>query len=153
MGTNDVKEHGMSETKKRKAEGVGDLDARIAEMEAELTEGHGRPLTWDEVTASTAEEIFRKEQRRGILPRLIRAAKVKRLELEVRAREAEAEAIRAKLSPAYEAFQEKEAELSAAKERRDKAHGEWAVTLSALHSAEGRTERAARELAALKGER
>lgn len=74
----------MTETKKRtrKAENIEDLDAQITCMEAELAEGYGHPLTWEEVTSTTAEEIARKEQRRGILPRLIHAAKVRRLELE-----------------------------------------------------------------------
>jgi broad specificity phosphatase PhoE len=37
-------ENAVTETKKRKGESVEDLDARIREMEAELAEGHGRPL-------------------------------------------------------------------------------------------------------------
>jgi hypothetical protein len=142
----------MTETKGCKAESAEDLDARISEMQAELEDGHGRPLTWDEVTSTMTDEIARKEQRRGILPRLIHAAKVRRKEVELRDRRAEADAIREKLKPAYEAFPEQEAELLRAKERRDKAHGEWAVTLSALQSADNRTERTARELAELRGE-
>jgi chromosome segregation ATPase len=142
----------MPETKRRKGESVEDLKARISEMEAELRDGHGRPLTWDEVTSTTAEEIAAKETRRGILPRLIHAAKVKRLEVDLRDRGAEAEAIRAKLEPAYEAFQEMEAEARAAKERAEEAGGEWRKILSAVNSADGRAERTARELAELKGE-
>ena len=44
----------MTETKKRKAESVQVLDAKIAEMEAELADGHGRPLSWDEVTSASS---------------------------------------------------------------------------------------------------
>jgi hypothetical protein len=74
----------MIETKKRtrKVENIEDLDAQIASMEAELAESYGKPLTWEEVTSTKAEEIACKEQRRGVLPRLIHAAKVRRLELE-----------------------------------------------------------------------
>ena len=63
----------MTETKKRtrKTESVEVLDEQIQGMEAELVEGYGKPLTWEEVTSTTAAEIARKEQRRGILPRLI----------------------------------------------------------------------------------
>ena len=68
----------MTETKSRKTESVEDLDAEILEMEAELADGHGRPLSWDEVTATTPDEMARKEQRRRILPRLIHAAKGRR---------------------------------------------------------------------------
>ncbi len=142
----------MTETKKRKAVGVEDLDAEILEMEAELEDGYGRPLTWDEVTSTTADEIARKEQRRGILPRLIHAAKVKRLERERDRREREANAFREKLEPLYGVFQEKEAELLEAKEARDAAHGEWAVNLSAVDSADGRTQRTERELNELRAE-
>ncbi len=141
----------MTETKKRKAESVEDLDRSIQEMEAELADGHGRPLTWDEVTSTTAEALVRKEQRRGILPRLIHAARIKRLELEVQSRQRVADELRAKLEPSYEAFQEKEDELRRAKEVRDEAHGEWAMTLSALQGADGRVDRVARDLQELRG--
>ena len=74
----------MTETKKQmsKPETIEDLDASIKRMEAELAEGYGRPLSWEEVTSTTAEELAAKEQRRSVLPRLITAAKVKRLELQ-----------------------------------------------------------------------
>jgi len=73
----------MTEKKKRKAgTALENLDAKVQEMEAELEDGYGEPLSWDEVTSTTVEEIARKEQRRGIRPRLIEEAKVKRLELE-----------------------------------------------------------------------
>jgi hypothetical protein len=138
----------MTETKKRtrKAESVEDLDAKIAEMEAELQEGYGKPLTWDEVTSTTAEEIARKEQHRGVLPRLIRAAKVRRLELEKRRREDEAASLRAKVETTYAALQEQEERLRAVEEDRDAAHAEWALTLSAKQNADERTRRADKEL-------
>jgi len=142
----------MTETRKRKAESVEELDAEIAEMETELAEGYGRSLTWDEVTSTTAAELARKEQRRGILPRLLHAAKVKRKEVELRGREREAEEVRAKLQPAYDAFQEKEAELRAAKEARDEAHGEWTLALSAVQSADERAKRVRRELREIRGD-
>ncbi len=101
----------MTETKERKTESVEELDVKIAEMQAELEDGHGRPLSWDEVTATTPGEMARKEQRRGVLPRLIEAARVKRLELELRDREREAETLREGLQGRYDAFQAKEDEL------------------------------------------
>jgi hypothetical protein len=88
----------------------------------------------------------RDEQRRGVLPRLIQAAKIKRLELQLRDREREAEGLREGLERLYEAFQAKEDELRQAKEARDAAHGQWAIRLSAVQGAEGRAERKAREL-------
>jgi chromosome segregation ATPase len=138
----------MTETKKqgRKAETIEDLDASIESMETELAEGYGRPLSWEEVTSTTAEEIARKEGRRGVLPRLIHAAKVRRLELEKLRRQEEAAPLREKLEATYQAFQEQEDELRKAKEKRDAAHAEWTLTLSALQSAEERTQRTEKEL-------
>jgi hypothetical protein len=142
----------MTETRKRtrKMESVEDLDEQIQSMEAELVEGYGKPLTWEEITSTTAEEIARKEQRRGVLPRLIRAAKVRRLELVKLRREEEAGPLREKLEATYQAFQEQEDELRRAKEKRDAAHAEWTLTLSALQSAEERTRRTEKELGELR---
>ena len=119
-------------------------------MEAELADGYGQPLTWQEVTSTTAEEIARKEQRRGILPRLIHAAKVRRLELEKLRREEEATPLREKLEATYAAFQEQEDRLRRAKEERDAAHAEWTLTLSALQSADERTRRTEKDLRELR---
>jgi chromosome segregation ATPase len=144
----------MTETKKRtrKTESVEVLDEQIQGMEAELVEGYGKPLTWEEVTSTTAAEIARKEQRRGILPRLIHAAKVRRLKLEKHRCEEEAAPLREKVEATYQAFQEQEDELRRAKEKRDAAHAEWTSTLSALQSAEGRIQRTERELQELREE-
>jgi hypothetical protein len=116
----------MTQTRKRtrKKESVEDLDEQIQSMEAELAEGLGKPLTWEEVTSTTAEEIACKEQRWGVLPRLIHAAKVRRLELEKLRREEEAAPLREKLEATYAAFQEQEDQLRKAQEKRDAAHAE-----------------------------
>jgi hypothetical protein len=142
----------MTETRKRtrKTESVEDLDEQIQTMEAELVEGYEKPLTWEEVTSTTAEEIARKEQRRGILPRLIHAAKVRRLELEKLRREQEAAPLREKLEATYAAFLEQEDELRKAKEKRDAAHAQWTLTFSALQSADERTRRVEKALCELR---
>ena len=142
----------MTEMRKRsrKIEKVEDLDEQIQSMEAELVEDYGKPLTWEEITSTPVEEIARKEQRRGVLPRLIHAAKVKRLELELLRREEEAAPLREKVQATYAAFQEQEDELRKAKEKRDAAHAEWSLTLSALQSADERTRRTKKELRELR---
>ena len=60
----------MTETNKRsrKTESVRDLDEQRQSVEAELVEGYGKPLTCEEISSSTTEEIARKEQRRDVLP-------------------------------------------------------------------------------------
>jgi hypothetical protein len=61
-------------------------------------------------------------------------------------REQEATPLREKLERTYKAFQEQEEYLRRAKKRWHEAHAEWAITLSALQSADDRTGRAQREL-------
>ena len=58
------------------------LDGKIESMEAEVEDAEASPLVWDRITATTAQELAATEQRRSILPRLILAARIKRLELE-----------------------------------------------------------------------
>jgi hypothetical protein len=142
----------MTETKKRtrKEQSAEDLDQQIAGMEAELEEGYGKPLTWDEVTSTTAEEIARKEQRRSVLPRPIHAARVKRLEREAGRREEEALELQEKVETTHAAFREREEEMRGVKERCDAAQAEWALALSASQSANDRARRAARELRKLR---
>jgi hypothetical protein len=116
----------MTETKKsaRKEQSAEDLDEQILSMEAELAEGYGRSLDWDEVTSTTTEELAQKEQRRSVLPRLIHAARVKRLEREVGRREEEASALQEKVEATYAAFLKREEEMRGAKEKRDAAQAE-----------------------------
>ena len=154
LEANELEENHMSTTKTTDTveREITELDEKIASMEAELTEEAAAPLSWDEITSTTTEEIARKEQRRGILPRLIHAAKVKRLELEKRRREEEAAPLREKLESTYAAFQAQEERLRKAKERRDAAQAEWGITLSGLQSAEERIRRTEQELHELKGE-
>ena len=110
-----------------------------------MTETRKRPRKTESV-----EEMARKEQRRGILPRLIHAAKVRRVELAKKRREEEAAPLREKLEATYAAFQEQEDQLRKAKEKRDAAHAEWSLTLSALQSADERTRRTEKELSELR---
>ena len=58
-----------------------EMDGEIERLEAERAElmSPARTLTWEEIQAG--EDPGKRERRRGILPRLIVAAKVRRLEL------------------------------------------------------------------------
>ena len=140
----------MTETKRRKKDSVESLEEQIEAMEAELAAGYGKPLSWEEVTSTTADEIAKKEQRRGVLPRLIHAARVRRLELEVGRCENEVAPRLIQIEETYASFLEEEEALRCAQEKRDAAHGEWNLALSALQSAEDRTKRTKRELRELK---
>lgn len=137
-------------------EEITTLDGEIQRLEAERAEleAPAREMTWDELVANSAEFEAR-QRRRGILPRIIHAGRVRRLELEKRRHEEHAASLRAELEAKYEAFQVHEAKLRQAKEERDSAHGQWTLTLSAVQSAEERarrTQRELRELRELRGE-
>ena len=54
------------------------VERDIEGMEREMAEGAASLLRWEEITSTTAEDLARKEQRRGILPRLLQAARVRR---------------------------------------------------------------------------
>ncbi len=134
------------------------LDEKIVrlEVEAEELEGPAREPTWDELVSNSAKyerDLEARERRRSVLPRILHAAKLKRLELEKRQHVEHAESMQQTLEAKYEIFQEHEEKLRRAKEERDTAHAEWTLTLSALQSARDRARRTEREIAELKGER
>lgn len=129
-------------------EEIAALDKEIQNMEAELAEESAAPLSWDEITSSTADELARKEQRRGILPRLLKAARIKRLELRKRQYELEAEPLRAECEENYHKLERATEKERKAKEEREAALGAWNFTLSTVRGLERRikdTERQIRE--------
>ncbi len=142
----------MTETKKqkRKAETIEDLDASIQSMEAELAEGYGTPLSWEEVTTTTAAELAAKEQRRSILPRLIAAAKAKRLELEIAGLEAKARALGAEREENYHRLEKATDKARRAEEEREAARGAWATALGTSQDLERRIRQRKRELRELR---
>jgi hypothetical protein len=117
----------MTETKKqgRKAETIEDLDASIERMEAEFAEGYGRPLSWEEVTSTTADELAAKEQRRSMLPRLITAARVRRLELQRARWERNLAPLEHQREEAHKRLEAAEAKYHEALEERNLARREW----------------------------
>lgn len=145
----------MTETKKRTRSQQVDaetqtIDENIRTMEAELRDVGAGPLVWDEITPATAEELASKEQRRWVLPRLITAAKIKRLELE-RRRELERakplEEIRAK---AHERIERATAAKLKADEELGAARFEWADAHSRLENRSRRIKEIDREIASLR---
>ena len=130
------------------------LDEQIQRWERELEEAP-REIGWDELVENSAQierELDARERRRRILPRIIQAGKVKRLELEKRRHEEHAASLREELEASYAAFQEHEERLRQAKKKRDASHGKWMLAMSAVQSAEDRAKRTERELRQLRGE-
>ena len=144
----------MTETKKqrRKPETIEDLDASIRSMEAELAQGYGHPLSWEEVTSTTSDELAAKEQRRSILPRLITAAKVKRLELQRAKWEQEIEPLQHQREEAYKHLEEATAKYHEALAERGRAQGAWSHADGLIQSRQDRIRQINREIRELRGE-
>jgi chromosome segregation ATPase len=124
------------------------LDREIASMEAELREVDA-PIVWGE---AAAEELEARERRRAILPRLITAARAKRLELQQEGYRRQLEPLGAECEQAYQKLQKALEKEHKAKEEREAAQGEWRIKLSATQNLKDRIRRTQRELRELKGE-
>jgi chromosome segregation ATPase len=138
----------MRETKirGRKAETIEDLDASIEKMEAELAEDYDRPLNWEEATTTTAEELAAKEQRRSIVPRLITAAKIKRLELQRERWEREIEPLEVERDEAHERLEAAQTKLNEAERERNLAQGAWSHARGLIQSRQDRIREVNREI-------
>ena len=132
----------MTETKERtKAsifealeEELREVEQEIESMERELAERE-QPIVWGEVDA---EELSRKEQRRGILPRLLQAARVRRLELRKRQYELEAQPLYAEREERYRKLEKAKDKERKAREEREAALGAWNFTHGAIQGLEHR---------------
>jgi hypothetical protein len=84
-----------------------EMDAEIERLENEHRDlqSPARALTWEEVQTGATEDLERREVRRGILPRLIVAAKVRRLQIRRERYEQEAEPLRKLREEAHERLQ------------------------------------------------
>jgi hypothetical protein len=131
-----------------KAPGIEQLEQQIREMEAELTEDREGSLDWDDLPS--ASELAEKEQRRAVLPRILRAARIKRLELRVAAEEKNLADLRKKSEEAHAAFRERQQERMDAEEAEQAASGQWNAAVSAGLMADQDLRRMKKELAELK---
>ncbi len=144
----------MTETRKRtrKMETIEDLDASIESMETELAEGYGKPLTWEEVMSSTAEKLAAKEQRRSILPRLITAARLKRLELQRAQWERKMAPLELQREEAHKRLEAAEVKYHEALEERNLARRDWNYAHGLIQSRQDRIREINREIRELRGE-
>jgi hypothetical protein len=124
------------------------LDEEIVAMEAELA-GREQPLVWGTVDA---DKLARKEQRRGVLPRLITATKVKRLELEKQRTEAELEPLYAEQEEAHKKLERATAKKLKAEEEMLQARAAWSRPHTLIEKRERRLKDLDRQIAELKGE-
>ncbi|MDP9480822.1 MAG: hypothetical protein M3R38_35025 [Actinomycetota bacterium] len=129
------------------------MDAEVGRLEAEQREldSPARVLTWDEIQAGATEDLTRREARRGIIPMLITAAKVKRLELRRERYEGDVEPLRKLAEEAYERLQAATAKRLQAVEEEDAARYEYADPQTRLDNIGRRTKEIDREIRALRG--
>lgn len=130
------------------AEQLEAISAEIRDMERELAEDHERQLDWDNLPS--AEELAERQQRLSILPRLLRAAKLKRLEMQAAAEEARISGLRGRAEEAASAFLKSREERIRAEEA--EASGRRSMAVTALTAAELDLRRTQRRLAELKEE-
>ena len=88
----------MTETTKTTE--IQELDQEIQELEREAAAPPD--LSWDEIVGLTAEELTQREQRKGILGKMIQTRKAKRLQLEADLLKEELEEARDETEKTYE---------------------------------------------------
>ena len=146
----------MTETRNTTSveEDLARMDETIRTLEAEQVELENlpAPLTWDEIQAGATTQLEAREARRGILPTLITAAKIKRLELERRKVEREMTPFEERLTSAYEKQEKALAKLHKAQEELNHARGDWHDVNLRLEKKQRRTKQINAEIQKLKGE-
>ena len=146
----------MTETKNTTSveEDLAQMDETIRTLEAEQAqlEAFHTPLTWDEIDASMLEELEAKERRRGIVPRLLAAARIKHAELRIASYERQAEPLRAECEKAYEKVERTRARVIRAQEEEQEARAEWGAARTAVGALEQRIKSVHNEIRQLKGE-
>ncbi len=123
---------------------IGRLEAELGELEAP-----SRPFTWEELQAGATEDLDRRERRKGILPRLISAAKVRQLEVRRERLEAEIGPLSERQERAHAKSEEATAKRLEAAKREGIAHGEHSDASMALRYVQQELRQTDRDLRAL----
>jgi chromosome segregation ATPase len=130
-----------------------EMGAAIERLEAEQRdlESPAPALTWEEIQAGAMKDLEGRERRRGILPRLIAAAKIRRLEIRRERQEAEIGPLREAREEARTRLEEAQAKRQEAQELETRAQVEHGDARMRLRYAQGFLDETERELRALKG--
>ncbi len=136
----------------RLAEEEREMDKEIERLEAERLEleGPASVLSWDQI--QNGEDLDKRERRRGLLPRLITAAKVKRLELRRERYEAQIKPLEERQRAAHEQLEAATAKRLEAVEEENAARFEYGDAFSRIQSREMHIRAITREIRELKGE-
>lgn len=132
-----------------------EMGSEVERLGAELRdlESLAPALTWEEIQAGAMEDLEGRERRRSVLPRLITAAKVRRLELRRERLEAELSPLREAREEARARLEEAQAKRQEAQEAEARAHGEESGARMELRYKERFLAETDRELRALIGGR
>jgi chromosome segregation ATPase len=104
---------------------IDELDRQVAQLEAEKA-GLPEPLSWDELMqAGAVQQVEQAELRRGVIPRMLRAARTKRLQLELARLERRLEPIVAEQEQAYERREELGAQIRELQEQHGREQHAW----------------------------
>ncbi len=125
------------------------LDGKIKSMVEEVEDAEAAPLVWDRITSTTAAELAATEQRRSIIPRLITAARIKRLELERRREEERVQPLQEEAAKAHERLEKATAARAKADEEAGQARFLWTSALSRLENRRRRVKEIDRAVADL----
>ncbi len=136
----------LVEEEKRMDEEIGRLEAERRELEAPA-----RVPTWDEIQTG-AEDLEKRERRRGIIGTLIVAARVKRLQIRRERYEAELAPLSRARDEAYERLEAARTKRILATEEENAARGPYSDASMRIQSCEGRIKGVDREIRDLKGE-
>ncbi len=130
------------------------MDGEISRLEAEQREldSPARVLSWGEIQSGAVEDLEKREIRRGILPRLLDAAKIRRLEIRRERLERESEPLHKLREDAHERLEAATAQRLKAIKEEDAARYEFADALAQTQGQEKRTKAIDRELRELRGE-
>jgi hypothetical protein len=113
---------------------AADLEKQIQKMEAEIAEGSADPIDFDDLPS--AAELAKKQARLDILPRILAAAKRKRLELQLQADEKRLAELKEQSAAAHAEFTERQAERFAAEQAEAEAINRRSGAISAVMRAE-----------------
>lgn len=133
---------------------IAGMDREITKLEAERAEldAPAPALTWDEIQSGGLEDLEARERRRALLPRLIAAARVKRLELQRARRALEMEPLEAARAEAHDRLQATTAKRIKVAEEEGKARFAYSDANGRIESAERHMKAIDREIRELRGE-
>ena len=131
---------------------MADISERLDELERErIALDATPPPEWDTLNEAGTEELVRREQRRLVVPQLLRAARIKLLELRKAGYEERLPAMARERERHYGELEEAEAAFLAAEERLRMARAVHSDDVTASIKVERRVAEIGREIAELRG--